>query len=297
MKIYVTGASGFIGQRLVRQLVTTGHDVVALGRDPARLPAGEHIEPRTCDLLQLDTILPAIEDCDAGIHLAGVGPHAPAKAQQQLNVQASRHLAAAAKRKKSLNRLVAITSAAVEEPGDSLYRQYKTGQEAALRSHQLQLTLLRPTLVLGPWQESRELSALVARLRQGNHYIPNAGRTRVQPVDVRDVVQAAIAALTREDSVGAAVVVAGPEPGLPFRELLGAIRARTAGQARLVGVPIAPMRIAAALGAVVGKAASWRARIAYYTHDHVYPLEPAGRLLGFQPTPYPETFAWAFGGA
>lgn len=71
MKIVVTGASGFIGTRLVRRLIASGHHVVAWSRDPVRaaetLPARcstEHWEPGS-------TPPSLLRGVDAVVHLAG----------------------------------------------------------------------------------------------------------------------------------------------------------------------------------------------------------------------------------
>lgn len=294
MKIYVTGGTGLIGRHVIRALLSNDHEVIALSRDPARIAAAPGVTPRQVDLMELDSILPAIEDCEAGIHCAGAGPSADAATQQRSNVQVSRHVAAAAKRKKHLARLIAISSAAVIEPVDSTYRQYKVGQEAALRTVRLDLTLLRPTLVLGPPDESAEIRGLAERMKAGTHWVPGGGRNKIQPVHVDDVARAAVAALGRPDSIGKEITIAGPENGLAYRDLLLAIRDATGGGAKIGSVPIAPMRLAAIPLGLVGRAQSIRAQIAYYSNDHLYPIEPAMRLLGFAPQDYQEAIAACF---
>ena len=75
MRIFVTGASGFIGAHLCRALVDGGHEIVALVRDPkkaaAELPArGVEALPGDLSLFERqDVVLPP---CDLVIHLAGV---------------------------------------------------------------------------------------------------------------------------------------------------------------------------------------------------------------------------------
>jgi len=295
MQVFVTGASGFIGRRIVDALVEKGHQVRALCRDPSRIKSREGVEAHALDLLNLEEVLPAIKGCDAGVHAAGIGPHASEAVQQKTNVQASRHLAGAM-RQARIKRLVALSSAAVLEPGDTPYRRCKIGQEAAIRAYDLELTLLRPTLVIGPWKDSLELRGLIDRLKKGKPmFVPNGGRARVQPVHVADVAAAAALAIENDGAIGKFMVVAGPEQGLTFKEFLEQARDRTGGRAAIARMPLLPMRFAASLASFVGLSAPIRAQITYYSTDHLYPLDEA-RALGWTPRSYDDAFADLFGG-
>jgi nucleoside-diphosphate-sugar epimerase len=74
MRVYVTGAAGFIGTSVVRRLVGRGDQVVATVRDPDR---SSHlvdlgVELRHGDLTRTAAIVDAMRGADAAIHLAGV---------------------------------------------------------------------------------------------------------------------------------------------------------------------------------------------------------------------------------
>ena len=69
MRVLVTGATGFVAPHLIRRLVADGHEVLALGHDRSRIPAGDGITPVVVDLAaQLDEA--AVPDFDAVAHLA-----------------------------------------------------------------------------------------------------------------------------------------------------------------------------------------------------------------------------------
>lgn len=297
MRVYVTGSSGLVGRAVVAELVARGHEAVALARSRDRAPRGPGIEVRELDLLDLDAIPGCIGDCEAGIHAAGVGPSADAKTQHSANVMTSRHLAAAAMRSRNTRRLVAITSAAVCEPVDSIYRQYKIGQEAALKVSGLLLTILRPTLVLGPPDHSAEMAALARRLARGTVWIPGGGQNRIQPVFLGDVARAAVSAVERDAAVGRELVVAGPDGGIRYRDLLESIRLATGGGARIRSVPLWMVRAAGPALSLIGRGQEARATIAYFGNDHTYPTEPMVSLLDVRPTPLDEAIRRCFGGA
>lgn len=98
-RILVTGATGFIGSRVVDRLVDRGHQVVALVRDVDR--AGR-IVPEGAKLAEGDLLSPvrlraAMQDCDAVVHMAalyevGVADPEPLR---RVNVEGTRNLLSA----------------------------------------------------------------------------------------------------------------------------------------------------------------------------------------------------------
>lgn len=73
MRYCVTGATGFIGQRVVRQLLDAGHDVVALARNPGSAAglAALGVEVVAGDITRPDTLPGAMARADGVFHLAG----------------------------------------------------------------------------------------------------------------------------------------------------------------------------------------------------------------------------------
>lgn len=96
MRIVVTGATGFIGRRLVRQLRDRGEDVVAVVRDPTRAMDlhGVGVELVEGDVTRPDSMRPAFEGADALMHLAAwyeVGVD-DVSAMERINVQGTRNV-------------------------------------------------------------------------------------------------------------------------------------------------------------------------------------------------------------
>ncbi|MGD8440316.1 MAG: NAD(P)H-binding protein, partial [Holophagae bacterium] len=79
MRILVTGATGYIGGRLVPRLLERGHSIRVMVRDPARVAGrawANNVEVVRGDVEQPETLGPAVEDVDAAyylIHLMGSG--------------------------------------------------------------------------------------------------------------------------------------------------------------------------------------------------------------------------------
>ncbi len=89
MKIFIAGASGVLGRRLVRQFVARGHSVVGLVRGPKAEIAVKEAggEPRHADLFDAESLAQAADGCDTVIHAATAIPakQKPAPADWAMN--------------------------------------------------------------------------------------------------------------------------------------------------------------------------------------------------------------------
>ncbi len=73
MRIFVTGATGFIGSHVAYQLLNAGHDLVIIARNPQKLPwltAHPKVKRVTATLYDNDTIHNLLPGCEACIHIA-----------------------------------------------------------------------------------------------------------------------------------------------------------------------------------------------------------------------------------
>jgi nucleoside-diphosphate-sugar epimerase len=96
VRYFVTGATGFIGSELVRQLVRDGHEVVALVRDTVRAGALAQSSVRLClgDVSDPAALRTGMRDCDGVFHLAGwyrIGVRQP-RAAWTTNVDGTRNV-------------------------------------------------------------------------------------------------------------------------------------------------------------------------------------------------------------
>ena len=76
MKVFIAGASGVLGRRLVRQFVARGHSVIGQVRSPKAENAVKEagVEPRHADLFDAESLARAAEGCDTVIHAATAIP-------------------------------------------------------------------------------------------------------------------------------------------------------------------------------------------------------------------------------
>jgi len=149
-KVFVTGATGFMGSRLSAALLERGHGVRGLARSGSerRLPAG--VEAVAGDPLDASTYRDSVAGCDTMVHLVGVSHPSPAKAAQFRSIDlASTQQAVAVACRAGVRHFIYV-SVAHPAPVMREYIAARREAEQAIRDAGLNATILRPWYVLGP---------------------------------------------------------------------------------------------------------------------------------------------------
>ncbi|HUR80698.1 MAG TPA: NAD-dependent epimerase/dehydratase family protein, partial [Thermoanaerobaculia bacterium] len=79
MNVFLTGATGYIGRQLTRELVNRGHTVRALARPSSVDRLGKGAEAILGDALDARTFADRVAPSDTFVHLVGVAHPSPAK--------------------------------------------------------------------------------------------------------------------------------------------------------------------------------------------------------------------------
>jgi uncharacterized protein YbjT (DUF2867 family) len=148
--VFVAGATGYLGRRVVPELLARGHSVRALARpgSESRVPAGA--EPVVGDALEARTFGGAITPSDTFLQLVGVAHPGPSKTAQFRSVDlASAKASADAAREAGVAHFVYV-SVAHPAPAMTAYWQARAEAEAYIGEKGLNATILRPWYVLGP---------------------------------------------------------------------------------------------------------------------------------------------------
>jgi uncharacterized protein YbjT (DUF2867 family) len=148
--VFVTGGTGYMGQRLIRQLLARGHQVRALVR-----PGSEKKLPEGCTAIPgnaLDGVSYAahIAPADTFVQLVGVAHPSPAKAAEFRQIDLPAGLGAVAAARTAGIRHFIYLSVAHPAPMMHAYIVVRSECEAAIESAGLNATILRPWYVLGP---------------------------------------------------------------------------------------------------------------------------------------------------
>ncbi|MEO8057763.1 MAG: complex I NDUFA9 subunit family protein [Burkholderiales bacterium] len=212
--ILILGGSGFVGRSVCDKLVErsggAGGQIVVPSRRPARakhlqlLPTLRVVQADVHSATELQRL---VEGADAVINLVAV-LHGSEAEFRRVHVELPQKLADACHAAR-VRRLVHVSALGVGEAAPSRYLRSKAAGEAALKAANLDLTILRPSVIFG---EHDRFTNLFATLQAVAPFVPLAGaQARFQPVWVQDVAAAIVRCLDTPASIGQTFECTGPE--------------------------------------------------------------------------------------
>ncbi len=305
----VTGATGFVGSRLVPLLLDAGVEVRALTRSlerAAALPRASEMETVTGDITRAETLDGVAEGCDVVFHMAAEG-HVSAVSEEAearfklVNVTGTENLVRACA-DAHVDRFVHFSSTAAmglvrkpvvdetdePQPATPYQRSKHLGEAIALsvgRETDVPVVVLRPCMVYGPGAVG-EFGKMARLMRRGMFPKVGAGRNLTPLVHVDDVAAAAVAAAERGVPYDTYLIASDRSPAMD--ELRGWIMEGWGKRAPYPYVPAWFMRAAAlafeALGHATGRAPlATRRNIDNTVFDRVFSIDKARRDLGWRP--------------
>ncbi|HEY7306677.1 MAG TPA: NAD(P)H-binding protein [Bryobacteraceae bacterium] len=149
-KVFVTGATGYIGSRLIPVLQSRGHRVTALTRESSKHKLTNGCNAVSGDALDGGSYRESLNGADTFIHLVGVSHPSPAKARQfvEIDMKSAQEAIRVAVEKR-VGHFVYL-SVAHPAPAMHAYINVRTRCEQTLKESGLNATILRPWYVLGP---------------------------------------------------------------------------------------------------------------------------------------------------
>ncbi len=243
--VLVTGATGYIGGRLVPRLLAAGHRVRCLARAPRKLadrpwaksPGVEIVEGDASDPAALDR---ALAGCRAAYYL--VHSMVAAGGEYAERDRALARAFAAAAERAGLERILYLGGLGELGEGLSEHLASRREVEALLASGRTPVTVFRAAMIIGSGSASFEiLRYLVERLPV--MVTPRWVTTECQPIAVRNVVQYLVDALDRGETAGRTLDIGGPDV-LSYRELMRTMaEERGLGRRYVLPVPVLTPRL------------------------------------------------------
>ncbi len=214
MKIFVTGATGFVGSEIVRQLHAEGRRLRLLVRDPESESAQEvasrfDAELHVGNVLDSASLAGALNGMHAVIHLVGIISEFRQNTFENVHTTGTQNIVAAAQ-EAGVGRFIHMSSLGTRADALSRYHQSKWAAEEAVRQSDIDYTIFRPSVIYG--LDDRFVN-LFAKLIRFSPVIPvlAGDRARFQPVAVETVASAFVRSVAEPRSIGQTFDLCGPE--------------------------------------------------------------------------------------
>ncbi len=236
--VFVTGASGYIGGRLVPRLLDAGYRVRCLARSPKKLESrawasSPHVQIVTGDVEDTEALTESMRGCGAAYYLV----HSMLTSGEEYAEQ-DRRLAtgfASAAAAAGIERILYLGGLGETGQGLSEHLASRREVEQALASTAVSVTVFRAAMIIGSGSASFEiLRYLVERLPV--MVTPRWVRTENQPIAVRNVLHYLIAALEVPETTGKTLDIGGADV-LSYRKVMR-IMAEELGLPRRFVIPV-----------------------------------------------------------
>jgi uncharacterized protein YbjT (DUF2867 family) len=239
--ILTTGATGYIGGRLVSRLLEEGYRVRVLVRDPQRLqgrPWVERVQVAVGDVLHPETLPAALEDVTTAYYL--IHSMMGGEDFHQRDLRAARNFGLAA-RQAGVGRLIYLGG--LGDPDAELSEHLRSRQQTgdALREAGVPVTEFRAAVIVGSGSLSFEMIRYLTE-RLPAMICPRWVYTRTQPISIHNVLDYLLAALKTPESSGEIIEIGGAQVVTYGEMMTGYARAR--GLKRwMVPVPVLTPRL------------------------------------------------------
>jgi uncharacterized protein YbjT (DUF2867 family) len=291
MKIFVTGATGFVGREIVKKLHAAGYSIRILARNPESVQAieefqryGVEIQPGT--LFDADALQKGVAGMNAVIHLVGIISEIRENTFEAVHTQGTINLITAVQQT-GIERFVHMSALGTRADSESRYHQSKWLGEEAVRQSDLDYTILRPSLIFGT---DDQFSTLFTKLIRFSPVIPILGNENAhfQPISVEDVATAFASAVVEPRSIGQIYDLCGPEE-LTLEEIVNEICAAMGRKRLKLRIPLSvSVKLAATLEFVfprlLRKAPPLnREQLIMLQENNIGNPEPANQMFNLRP--------------
>jgi len=211
MKILVTGATGYIGGRLVPRLLDQGHDVRCMTRDPEQLtldPWRDQVEVVEADAFDPDSLDRAISGCDVAYFMIHSMKGSPKRFAEQGRLAAATFQQAADRA--GLRRIIYLGGLGHEDDALSDHLASRQDVGRVLAMGRTPVTELRAAVIIGSGSMSFEMIrhlTEVLPIRMKPHWV----ETRCQPIAVRNVLDILVSAADSEEPGHQIYDIGGPD--------------------------------------------------------------------------------------
>jgi NADH dehydrogenase len=237
--ILVTGGTGFIGQHLVRQLVTQGYEVRLLLRPSPKspnLPTGLPVQVAVSSFNDPRGLRAALKGINTVIHLAGTESLGIKSDLEGVDVNGTRAITSAAN-EVGIDRFIYLSHLGADKASAFPVLKAKAIAENLVTHSDIPYTIFRSAVVYGPNDHFTNNLTRMIEMSPFVFLIPGDGSNLLQPIHIHDLIACIIAALENPDSENRLYSIGGGE-SLSFLSIIQTIMDKIKKRRRII--PIMP---------------------------------------------------------
>ncbi len=283
--ILVTGATGFLGSHLVRELIAGGYKVRALVRDVRR---GERLKSQGVELVKGDMTDPeslkeATKGVEIVINLVGIISGGE-KVYKAVHTEGTWKLIQAAK-ENGAKRFIYISANGASRDGATAYFRTKWEAEEEVRKSGLEYTIFRPSVLFGP------NDAFVNQLAFGMKILPvfpvfGSGEYKLQPLFVTDLAQCMVKSITEPKAVNQVIEMGGPD-AMTFNEIVDAVAEALNKKVYKIHIPLSMIKLSARLmGKILKKPPVSIDQLIMMEQGNLCDITRMKAIFGIEPKPF-----------
>ena len=281
--ILVTGATGFVGRRVVERLSSSRQNVRALtrGDGAAMLPWGVKIA--VGDVLDPKSLTSAMQGVDAVVHLVAVIREFGDRTFQRVNYEGTKNVLEAAN-KAGVGRVVCVSTVGSTSDPDVPYLYSRWMAEEEISRSDLDYTVVRFTIGFGEGDEFLNRLAAIVKMSPLAPVVGD-GTSVFQPISVDDVARCVVESIGRYDLEGKTVDIGGPDY-FTYDELIDLVAETLGVKVAKVHVPVSVMTPAATvMEALSPHPPVTREQLKMIAVGENTSLDSVERNFGFRPLP------------
>jgi NADH dehydrogenase len=242
--ILVTGGTGFVGQVLIRHLVSMGVQVRTLLRPSSvspKLPRGVAVEAVICGLKDERGLRAALKGVDTVFHLAGAERRGGQADLMGGDIEGTRTIASVAA-DAGVQRFFYLSHLGADRASAFALLKSKAIAENYIIHSGIPYTIFRSAAIYGPGDQFTTELLRMLRISPGIFLMPGNGSTILQPLWVEDLVTCLTLAMQDPAMARQVYTVGGPEY-LSFRDILTTIMSITRTRRWIISMSPAYLRI------------------------------------------------------
>lgn len=220
MEILLTGVTGYIGKRLLPDLLSDGHEVICLVRDPRRFSINENFKDQTkvlkADLLDPNSLKAIPTDIDAAyyfVHSMG----STGKDFSSLEEKCALNFTEALDNT-SVKQIIYLSGIINDSDKLSKHLQSRLNVEKILQKAKASTTILRAAIIIGSGSGSFEIIRDLAE-KLPVMIAPKWLKTRCQPIAIKNVIDYLLGVINKKSAFNKVFDIGGPDI-LTYKEML-----------------------------------------------------------------------------